>query len=350
MQEKYRIVAVGKENARLVGTVFRALYGEDFPVRDVYQPEALLREIRNGELTAALAIDAADRPVGYISFFKSTPNPCLWEAGNMLVVPEHARSGVAGLLTQYYFDPTMCRLTDSDGIFGEAVCCHYFTQVGAIKAGLVDCALELDQLDGASFKDGKSNKAGLARVSCVLNFVELSDPVASEYLPARYEEWLRRLAAPLRPRTFHVSTASLPSAGETVREEKYYDFAKTWKVAVRSIGGDWTAAVANLLTEAARRQVVSLQVAVNTACPAAGAAVEVLREQGFFFCGLAPRWFGSDGVLMQKLSGSEPNFAETKLYSDTARDLLQFIRQDREAVLNGKTQKAGKDANCGSSV
>lgn len=347
MQEKYRIVAVEKENAHLVGTVFSALYGEDFPVRDVYQPAALLREIHDGRLTAALAIDAADRPAGYISFFKSTPNPFLWEAGNMLVVPEHARSGVAGLLAEYYFDPTMCRMTESDGIFSEAVCCHYFTQVGAIKAGLVDCALELDQLDGDSFKDGKSNKAGLARVSCVLNFKELSDPVEPEYLPARYEEWLRRLAAPLRARTFFASTASLPSEGDTVREEKYYDFAQTWKVAVRSIGADWTAVVAKLLTEADRRQVVSLQVAVNTACPAVGAAVEVLRELGFFFCGLAPRWFGTDGVLLQKLNGPEPNFEETKLYSDTARELLQFIRQDREAVLNGKTQTAGKDSNCG---
>ncbi len=333
MQEKYRIVAVEKENAHLVGTVFRALYGEEFPVRDVYQPAVLWQEILAGRLTAALAIDAASRPAGYISFFKSTPNPCLWEAGNMLVVPEHARAGVAGLLADYYFDPTMCRLTDSDGIFSEAVCCHYFTQVGAIKAGLVDCALELDQLDGASFKDGKSNKAGLARVSCVLNFMELSDPATPEYLPARYGEWLRRLAAPLRPRAFLVSTASLPSEDDTVRVEKYYDFAKTWKVAVRSIGGDWKAVVANLLTEADRRQIVSLQVMLNTACPAIGEATEMLRRNGFFFGGLAPRWFGTDGVLLQKLVGDEPDYEETKLYSQTAKELMAFIRQDREAVL-----------------
>ena len=348
MQEKYRIVAVEKENAHLVGAVFRALYGEDFPVRDVYQPAALLREIRDGRLRAALAIDVAARPAGYISFFKSTPNPFLWEAGNMLVVPEHAHSGVAGLLAEYYFDPIMCRMTDSDGIFSEAVCCHYFTQVGAIKAGLVDCALELDQLDGASFKDGKSNKAGLARVSCVLNFKEMSDPVAPEYLPARYDEWLRRLAAPLRPRTFLVSTESFPTTeGETVWEEKYYDFAQTRKVAVRSVGGDWAAVVAKLLTEAARDRLVSLQVMLNTACPFIGAATEMLRCNGFFFGGLAPRWFGTDGVLLQKLDGPEPNFEETKLYSDTARELMAFIRQDREAVLDGKAQIAGNDSNCG---
>ena len=332
MKETYRIVAVEEENAHWVGTVFRALYGEDFPVRDVYQPAVLWREIFAGRLTAALALDAAARPVGYISFFKSTPNPFLWEAGNMMVVPEYAQSGVAGLLAEYYFNPALCRLAGSDGIFSEAVCCHYYTQVGAIKAGLVDCALALNQLDGTSFKDGKSNKAGMARVSCVLNFMELSDPVEPEYLPTRYDALLRRLAAPLRPRIFLASTASLPTEGDTVREDKHYDFAKTWKVAVRSIGADWEAVVEKLLTEAARRQIVSLQVVLNTGCPAIGEATEMLRHNGFFFGGLAPRWFGADGVLLQKLWGDEPDYEETKLYSQTAKELMAFIRADKETV------------------
>lgn len=331
-EEMFQIVAVGKKNAHHVGAVFRTLYGEDFPVKDVYQPDVLWREIQTEKLTAALALTAEGHPAGYISFFKSAPNFRLWEAGNMLVDPAYAQSDVALELARYYFDPTMCRMTDSDGIFSEAVCCHYFTQVSAIKSGLADCALELDQLDGASFKDGKSNKAGMARVSCVLNFLELSDPVEPVYFPARYNEYLRRLAAPLRPRTFLASTAALPVAGDTVREDKYYDFTKTWKVAVRSIGGDWTTVVEQLLAEADRRQIVSLQVILNTACPAIGEATELLRRNGFFFGGLAPRWFGTDGVLMQQLFGGEPDYEETKLYSPTAKELMEFIRADMETL------------------
>jgi len=332
LEKMFQIVAVGKNNAHHVGAVFRALYGEDFPVKDVYQPDVLWRDIQAEKLTAALALTAEGHPAGYISFFKSAPNFRLWEAGNMLVDPAYAQSAVSLELACFYFDPTMCRMSGNDGIFSEAVCCHYFTQVSAIKSGFVDCALELDQLDGASFKDGKSNKAGMARVSCVLNFSELSDPVAPEYLPARYDEYLRRLAAPLRPRTFLTSSAALPAAGDTVREDKYYDFAKTWKVAVSSIGGDWATVVEELLTEADRRQVVSLQVVLNAACPAIGEAVELLRHNGFFFGGLAPRWFGTDGVLMQHLSGGEPDYEETKLYSQTAKELMAFIRCDRESV------------------
>ena len=341
MEETVQIVTVDAGNANQVATIFRVLYGEDFPVRDVYQPEVLWREIQAGRLAAALAIDGEDRPVGYISFFKSAPNPHLWEAGNMLVVPQYAHSGVAGLLTAYYFNPAVCRLAGSDGIFSEAVCCHYYTQVGAIKAGLVDCALALDQLDGMSFKDGKSNKTGMARVSCVLNFMELSDAATPQYLPAHYAEKLRQLAAPLRPRIFLPSTAELLLTGVTVHVEKYYEIAKTCKVAVSGIGGDWAEFVAELMAKAKRRGVISLQVVLNTACPAIGAAIELLRKQGFFFGALAPRWFGTDGVMLQQLFDSEPDYEETKLYSQEAKDLMAFIRADKDAVVAELSERQG---------
>ena len=340
MGEKIRLVVVDAGNVEKVATVFRVLYGEDFPVRDVYQPEVLWREIASGRLAAALALDETERPVGYISFFTPSPNPRLWEVGNLLVDPDYALANVAGRLSEFYFNPQHNALQNCDGIFSQAVCCHYYTQVSGIKAGLVDCALELDLLDGASFKDGKSNKAGMARVSCVLSVKELSDPaVAPQYLPARYEEKLRQLAALLRPRNFLPSTAELPLAGDTVRAEKYYEIAKSWKIAVHSIGGDWAEVVADLVAEAKRRGVLSLQLVLNTACPAIGAATEVLRKQGFFFAGLAPRWFGTDGIMLQQLFDSEPDYEATKLYSQEAKDLMAFIREDKDAVAAEQSER-----------
>ena len=333
MEEMLQVVTVDAGNADKVATIFRVLYGEDFPVRDVYQPEVLWREIQAGRLAAALAIDGANRPVGYISFFTPSPNPRLWEAGNLLVDPDYAHTNVAGMLTGFYFNPQHNELQNCDGIFSQAVCCHYYTQVSGNKAGMADCALELDLLDGASFKDGKSNKAGMARVSCVLSFKEMSAPAtAPQYLPARYEEKLRQLAAPLRPRKFLPSTETLPLAGDTLRADKYYELARSWKMTVPFIGADWEMVVAELLAEAKRRGVVSLQVVLNTGCPAIGAATELLRTQGFFFGGLAPRWFGADGVMMQQLFDSEPDYEETKLYSQEAKDLMAFIRADKAAL------------------
>lgn len=331
-EESFRIVVVDEANAHHVGNVFRSVYGEDFPVKYVYQPEVLWREIGAGRLAAALAFAQGGRAVGYLSSFKSTPNFRLWEAGNLVVDPEFAKTDVASQLTKYYFSPYMRSMTDSDGLFSEAVCCHYFTQVSAIKAGMFDCALEFDQLSGESFKDGKSNRAELARVSCLLNFREFTNPVERQYLPVRYEKMLRGLAAPLRPRTFVAAGTSLPTEGMTVREDNYFEFAQTWKIAVRKIGADWAAVIDEILAEALRRRVISLQITLNTACPHIDAATGVLQGRGFFFGGLMPRWFGTDGMLMQKLFGDEPEFEKIKLYTPTARNLLDFIRADRQAV------------------
>ncbi len=193
-----------------------------------------------------------------------------------------------------------------------------------------DCAVELDQMSGDSFKEHR--EMAPARVSCVFNFLELTAPTAAVYLPAEYDEVIRHLAQALKPRTFRPAAAPLPPAGPTARQDTYYPAARTWKIAVREIGADWQTFLDELLTQAVERRVISLQIAVNAALPYLGAAVSAMRARGFFLGGLLPRWFGSDGLLMQKVLGAEPDYARTKLCSQIAKDLLAFIRADREAV------------------
>ncbi len=331
-EPSFKLVQIDKFNAGFVGEVFRAAYGDAFPVKYVYRPEAVLEEIRHDRLAALLAVDGEDRAAGYVSVFKSAPNPRLWEAGNLVVVPAYRQTDVGMLLAAAYTDGTLFAKDTCDGLFGETVCCHYFTQVSSIKAGHADFALELDQLDGPSFKD---NRTGSARVSCVLNFKEYSPPTDAVYLPPVYEEFLRRLALPLSPRTLLTATAPLPQGTLTRHEDRYYEAARTWKVAVGEIGADWPAFAAGLLAEAKRRGAISLQVTLNAACPAIGAAVEVLRSRGFFFGGLAPRWFGGDGLLMQQVLGIETEYEHIRLYSPTAKELLAYIRADRASVMAG---------------
>ena len=248
----------------------------------------------------------------------------------MVIHPAFKYSNLSSLLTKIYFNPTVIGLTDYSGIFCEAVCHHYVTQIGAIKSGLYDCALALSQLSGASFKEQRALTS--PRVSCVMSFLENSEPITPVYVPTEYAGVVRDLTQPLKPRTFLPADASLPMAGLTIREEKYYAAAQTWKIAVMEIGADWQTCLDELLHEAADRKVISLQIAVNTALPALGAAVRAMRDRGFFLGGLLPHWFGSDGLMLQKLLETEPDYEQIKLYSKTAKDLLAFIRADREAV------------------
>lgn len=326
----FSIQPITEQNAAYVAGVFRAIYGDDFPVDYVYDAGRLLAEIAGGRLAAALARDVEGHPAGYVSCYTCAPNPRLWEGGNLLVVPEYSASNLALVLADYFLQPGNLPGGRSDAIFSEAVCHHYFTQVSCAKSGMTACALALDQLDGASFKQ---HRPETARVACLLQFLEFSAADAPCHLPRRYDTILRRLLAPLRARRLAAGDAPLPAAGETQRRDDWYASAGTWRVSVSRIGSDWSAFLAELNFEARKRCVTSLQLVLCADQPWIDAAVEAARAHGFFFGGLFPRWFGADGVMLQQVLGKAPEFEGIRLYEAQAKELLEFIAADRKSVV-----------------
>ncbi len=325
---RYRIrpVASLSEAAEVPG-LFRAIYGDAFPVQYVYDATLLMAELSAGRLAASLAFDQAGTPLGYVSAFKCAPNPLLWEGGNLLVLPGCGGDDLAWLLLQHYLEPENLPYLKGDGIFSESVCHHYFTQVGCAKTGFSDCALMLDQMDGASFRE---HAPEAERVACLLQFYEQSDPVEACYLPEPYADILHRLARSLRPRVLLPGAAALPGSGTTVWSDHWYADAGMWRVSISCIGSGWGEFLDDLLVQAAQRRVVSLQLILSAAMPYVGEAVQLMRQRGFFFGGLFPRWFGADGIMLQQVLVKETDYGQIKLYTAEARELLTFIRSDRE--------------------
>ncbi len=326
---RYTLAPVCGSNAAHVATVFRAIYGEDFPIRYVYDADLIMLEINEGRLGATIAFDETGAPAGYVSVFKCAPNPDLWEGGNLQVVPAHSRGNLANILMGYYMQPRALPGPRNDGIFGESVCHHYFTQLNCSKLGFADCALALDQLDAASFREHRPDGD---RIACLFQFFEHSGPSSPIYLPQCYETILKRILGPLRPRTLLPGTAPLPVSGVTVRRDDCYEGARFLRVSVSSIGAGWGEMLDQLLEEARGRETISLQVVLPASLPYIDAAVEEMRQRGFFLGGIFPCWFGADGIMMQTVLGKEPDYHIIKLYTKLARELLFFIQRDRETV------------------
>ncbi len=331
----FSIQPITEQNVAHVASVFRAIYGDDFPVSYVYDPELLMAEVAGERLAAALATDAEGKPAGYVSCYKCAPNPWLWEGGNLIVVPEYSDSSLALSLANHFLQPGNLASGRSDGIFDEAVCHHYFTQVSCAKAGMVGCALALDQLDGTSFKQ---HRPDTSRVACLMQFLELSDPELPCHLPRRYFDILSRLLESLRPRRLLAKDMPLPDTGVTQHHDDWYAAARTWRISVSRVGGDWEEYLDAIVGLAHERHAVSLQIVLSTDLPYIDAAVEAMRQRQFFLGGVFPRWFGADGVMLQQVLGKEPDYDGIRLYEPLARELLKFIEADRDSVVAHETR------------
>jgi len=323
----FRFVLVGPEEAPLVGEVFRSVYGEAYIDPSVYQPETLLRKIGQGSLFAVLALAPDGRPAGYAALGAEAPNPFLWEEKGLVVVPEYNKTDVGASLVSFWGETTGWP-APVVGVFASPVCHHYFSQIFCAKAGWVASTIQLDLFDGAIFRD---RPEGLSRVSCVQFFTPMPPVAAPSYWPREYSEFLATITRARNEPEGRLSTKPLPDAMPTSLQTNAMPSSRNLRINVSHIGKDWPEVVRNLLAEARSQQMISIQVMLDTSCSCIGAAVGILRSHGFFLGGLAPRWFGNDGLLMQKVT-TDTRYDLFKLYSSPAKELFDFIRADRVAV------------------
>ena len=323
-ETSFRLQCLDETNVAYVPEVFRAVYGDAYVDQSVYQPQALLRKIDQGKLCAVVALDANGRPAGYAALGATTPNPFLWENKGLVVVPEYKNTNVGTMLVTAWGNPADWP-SRVKGLFGAPVCHHYFAQIFCAKAGWVASTLQLDLFDAAILQDRPD---GLSRVSCVQFFSPMPPAPSPSYWPGEYGGFLATISRVRQEPTGMLSTAPLPAVTATRLDSKTTPSSRNLRVNVFRIGGDWPEAVRDLLAEARRQRMVSIQMFLDTSCACIGEAVRILREHGFFLGGLAPRWFGADGLLMQRVT-VDTRYDLLKLYSEPAQQLLEFIRADR---------------------
>ena len=93
------------------------------------------------------------------------------------------------------------------------------------------------------------------------------------------------------------------------------------------IGSDFADLLTKFDHQASENGILVSQVFLPLTVASTGEAVDILRRRGYFLGGVMPRWFGDDGLLMQKVLGS-PNFEGIRLYTDRAKNILELVTVD----------------------
>jgi len=336
VQEPFAMSSFRVEDADGIVDLFRSVYGEHYPVRLFYDPAAIIDANREGSYYSICARTLSGKIIGVQHLYLSAQCRFLYECGAGLVRKEYRNSGVNKRLLDFSVNEFVPRHKHIETVFGEAVCNHPYMQKSIQIFNFVETAIEVALMPAEAYTQEKSAAGRVATLSVSRCFKAKPHRI---FLPSIYEMELRKIYDRLDDsREIVLSVEEIADGKATVADLTVFDFARVARIAVTDIGADFSNRIFSLEAEALAKRVVVFQIWLNMTNFSVGAAVDILREQGYFFGGLVPRWFDGDGLLMQKLLCS-PDFDGIVLFSDTAKELLNFIRHDQQRVTGSKSSR-----------
>lgn len=325
----YRIDDFLPEDAPAISSGFRTVYGEHYVSGAVYDPSYFVKGNADGSLRSFIARAEDGELVGHLALVHSAPYRGLAEVAQGIVLPEHRR---AGLLSRMIDHLVAAAATTSGccGVFGTALANHTISQRALLHAGFRDIGFEIDYVPPRLFEREQSVDGP---VSIVFQYrVIRAEENLATYLPAPYAGLLANLFKRLgEERQYKTPRGRMPWVKKSRMATLDLPRFDMTRLLVHKSAADLEERVAQAEQDARAAGRRMLQVVLNLGEPACGPAVTLLRQQGFWFGSLLPRWLDHDALLMQK-SLDQLNIRAIRAHSREAQDLLKVIMTDAQAV------------------
>lgn len=185
--QKFVVKDFEPQDAQGIAALYYAVYGEDFPVDSVYDPEQIIQANASRQTHHVVGRTEAGDVVGLYALFRNPPGRHIMEAGSWIVLPAYRNSTLAMRLVQRIHASPPAHL-GLDVLFGQSVCDHCITQKMAAKYKTIFCALELEAM---SPRPGGSG----GRISLLDGILLVRDVPHAVHLPAPYADVLGRMYA-----------------------------------------------------------------------------------------------------------------------------------------------------------
>jgi hypothetical protein len=323
------------DDAEGVTSLFKTVYGVDYPIRTFIEPRRLIEENAAARTISAVARTPRGDIVAHVALFNSAPCNRIYEAGAGLVHPLYrGGAGIFTILTNYVVEKGAEKF-NAETVYGEPVLNHLFSQKAQIHSGYVAHALEANLMPSSIYDKEKSAQG---RVSTLLCFKTFKPKPHSVFLPADYEGTFRWCYRGLDDeRTFQVSNKEEPPGLATELSTQVFSFAQVARIAVNRAGADFITVLKEEERKLLQQQVSVFQVWLNLGWPWINQVVRDLQTMGYFWGGLLPRWFDQDGMLMQKTM-ARPNWEGIQVTPGRHEELLRMARADWERITNAQRQ------------
>jgi hypothetical protein len=323
--EKLTVGFFRSEDAEGVAKLFAGIYGDDYPAKIVYHPDQLVKAFENRDQIPIVVRTPGNRVVGYSSLFRAAPGKGVYEKGNGAVAMDFRNAGVMSMIFNFVKE-AMPDISDLKVLFGEPVCNHIYIQKAALaNLPFKETAIEIDLMPAQAYEKERSASG---RVSTLLMFITAFPKPHTIHVPDIYSDYFEYIYDGFDDkRLFSSSRDDFSPLLETRIGTEIFDFAQLARVTVHEAGSDFEKAFVSEEQSILGRGVKVIQVWLKLSRPWVAKTVALLKNNGYFFGGVLPQWFGEDGLLMQKIL-SRPNWEGIHLFSERAKKVLEFVKAD----------------------
>lgn len=328
----YTVRLMKDADAEGVIALYRSVYGENYPIREMYDAAHIIRQQKAGLMYRVVVVDQSGKVLAHEAIYRLEETyKGTYEGGHAMVMKDYRGEGFHDAMV-LYIGQDLVPAAGVEELWGEAVANQIYTQKSAVKGGYRETGIEIELMPSDSYEMEKSAKG---RVSSVVAGFPFREKLHTVFLPSIYSEIMTGIYGHTkRDRNLEISGQPLPEGVTTRYADTFIEAAGVLRVTILEAGNDADNVIAGLMQKYIPAGAVVLQVLLPLEKTWSGALTDILNRHGFFFSAIMPRWFDTDGLLLQKLL-MEPDYDSIVIYADFTRKLLDFIKDDRIRVLSG---------------
>ncbi len=159
-QKLFTVGSFRPEDADGIVQLFRAVYGEGYPIRLFYDPVEIIAANEEGRYYSICARTAYGEVIGVTHLYHSAPCKSLYETGVGLVRKEYRNSGANKRLLGFLYNEFVPQNPHIEELFGEAVCNHPYMQKVIENFNFVETAIEVALMPAEAYTQEKALPAG----------------------------------------------------------------------------------------------------------------------------------------------------------------------------------------------
>jgi anti-sigma regulatory factor (Ser/Thr protein kinase)/N-acetylglutamate synthase-like GNAT family acetyltransferase len=326
---EYELRPAEPEDAEDIAKLIYRVYGYTYVKEDLYYPDRIERALESDEKFGVVVRTSAGRAVGYFAVLLR-PDSRIGEVGEAVVDLKHRRRGLMTRMLKALIEEANERKLK--GVFGEAVTAHTISQRVNARYDMTSTALCLALHRQERFRGLSEDYT--QPVSVVIEFRPLVpyDTVVA-YLPAAYDELLRRIYRELGAEVHTPGRGQDPRAGRPLPDEAaidariHYQF-RHLELVVEQAGADAVEQVEQTVDDLEGEDMNAVFVDLPIDDPHTPVLTERLREAGFVLAGLMPRFHEENDHLRLQRPLADLGLDQVQVYSDLAHALKDRIADE----------------------